>query len=255
MKKFLLSAAVLATSFIFGQITLEKTYPSEKLQVYTNATETFYYSAGENLTTVKIYNADHSLKKQFSPTIPAGHKMNVNYTNFILSKNVFNTDNLLEIVVAFTKFDAVSGYNISKVVIFNEDGQVVKDFGDGYNFESDEDFCVYHDNTTNTNKLKLSKFSTASTEIYNLSTNTLAAKEVQSKSKLSAYPNPTNKVLNIMNPGNGTNNVQIYDTSGKLLLNKSFSSNDSNVAVDVESLTKGLYIYKIGELSAKFMKN
>ncbi len=255
MKKLLLSTAVLAANFIFGQITLEKTYSSENLQVYTSAAETFYYSVGENLTSVKIYNANHSLKSQFSPTIPTGYSMNISYNNFILSKHIFNTDNLLEIMVAFTKFDTTSGYNISKVVIFNENGQIVKDFGDGYNFEDDNDSRVYHDNTTNTNKLKLYKFSTGSTEIYNLQTTTLAAQEVQSKSKLSAFPVPANKVLNIMNPGNEAGKVQIFDTTGKLLINKSFSANENNIAIDVEALAKGMYIYKIGDLSSKFIKN
>lgn len=63
MKKILLSGAIIASNFVFSQITLEKTYTSENLQVYTNATETNYYSAGQNLTTVKIYNANHTLKK------------------------------------------------------------------------------------------------------------------------------------------------------------------------------------------------
>jgi len=75
------------------------------------------------------------------------------------------------------------------------------------------------------------------------------------KQKIQAFPIPTSKILNIINPKNGTNNVQIYDTSGKVVINKTFSSNDNKIAIDVEDLTKGIYIYKIGELSSKFIKN
>ena len=243
----------MATNFAFAQITLEKTYASENLQVYTNATETNYYSVGQNLTTVKIYNANHTLKKQFSPTIPTGYSMNISsYDNFILSKNIFNTDNLLEIVVVFNKYDNGS---VNKIVIFNEDGQIVKDFGENYRFDDEFDFHVYHDNTTNTNKLRLYKENTSSTEIYNLPTTSLAAKEIQLANKLSAFPIPTNKILNIVNPDNGVNKVQIYDASGKLVMNKTFGFNDDKISIDVENLTKGVYIYKIGELSSKFIKN
>lgn len=179
--------------------------------------------------------------------------MNISsYNNFILSKNIFNTDNFLEIVVVFNKYDNGS---INKIVIFNEDGQIVKDFGENYRFDDEFDFHVYHDNTTNTNKLRLYKANTSSTEIYNLPTTSLAAKEVQSQGKLSAFPIPTNKILNIINPDNGVNKVQVYDTSGKLVMNKYFSSNDDKIAIDVEALAKGIYVYKIGYLSSKFIKN
>ena len=253
MKKSLLSVAIIAMNFVFGQVTLEKTYASENNQVYTNATETFYYSVGSNLTTIKIYNADHTLKKQFTPVIPTDYSMRISqYDNFILSKNIFNTDNLLEIVVSFS---ANSSPYTRIIRIYNEDGIIVKDFGDGYRFDDEFDFHVYHDNTTTTNKLRLFKESTNSTEIYNLNTTSLAVKEIQFKNKLSAFPIPTNKILNVINPENGANKIEIYDSSGKLVLNKSFNSVDSKISIDVENLTKGTYIYKIGDLSSKFIKN
>lgn len=258
MKKTLLSVAIIAANLTFGQITLEKTYPSENLQVYTNATETYYYSVGQGLTTIKIYNADHTLKKEFSPTIPTDYEVIVsNYDNFILSKNIFNSDNLLEIVVILRNFNTGTSSYSDIVRIYNEDGDIVKDFGDGYFIEDIYNFHVFHDNTTGTNKLRLSKgtYVNQSTEIYNLNTTSLATKEIQSKGKLSAFPVPTSKILNIINPQNGTNKVEVYDTSGKLILNKMFNSYDNKISVDVENLPKGNYIYKIGDLSSKFIKN
>jgi len=249
MRKFLFSVAtILATNFTFGQITLEKTYPTENLQVYTNATETFYYTTGSDLSTIKIYNADYTLKKQF--TLPS--PVNVSsYDNFILSKNIFNTDNLLEIV-------AVSGsWENQTIKVYNEDGVLVKDFGSGYMVEDIFDFHVYHDNTTNTNKLRLVKgpYNNPTTEIWNLGTTSLAAKEIREKNKLSAFPIPTNKVLNIINPKNGENKIEVFDTSGKLVKIQSFGVSENKISVDVENLPKGIYVYKVGELSAKFIKN
>ena len=253
MKKILFSAAtIFAVNFSFGQISLEHSYPNENLQVYTNATETFYYSVGSNLTTIKIYNADYTLKKQFTLPSPVNIPY---YENFILSKNIFNTDNLLEIVTTSEN----TSWNDETIRIYNEDGVLVKDFGSGYTVEDIFDFHVYHDNTTNTNKLRLIKgdpySNNATTEIWNLGTTSLGAKEIQSKNKLSAFPIPTNKILNVINPENGANKIEIFDTTGKLVINKNFANSENKISVDVENLPKGIYIYKIGELSSKFIKN
>ena len=248
MKKnlFSLLLSTIITSYAFGQITLEKTYSSENLQVYTNSTETFYYSVGQNLSTIKIYNADYTLKKQFTLASPVDIS---SYDNFILSKNIFNTDNLLEIVT-------ISGnYPNYSIKIYNEDGVLVKDFGTGYQFEDEFDFHVYYDTNSNKNKLRLFKSSSNSTEIYNLSTNSLTTKEITDKNKLTAFPIPTNKILNIVNPNNGNNSLQVYDENGKIVINKVFTNSEKTISLDVEFLPKGIYIYKIGNINSKFLKN
>lgn len=256
MRKILFSTAMLLASIAFGQITLEKSFANDNLQVYTNATETFYYTAGQNMSTIKIYNADYTLKKQFTPTIPSGFEMDISQNkNFILSKNIFNNDNLLEIVVNFERWDSTTSSIISIITIYNEDGIIVKDFRQSYRFDDDFDFHVYHDNTANTNKLRLFNESTNSTEIYNLSTTSLATKEIQTKNKLSAFPIPTNKILHIYNPKNNANKVDIFDVTGKLMISKSFNANEDKISVNVENLTKGNYFYNIGDLSSKFIKN
>lgn len=254
MKKLLLFIAIIATNFTFGQITLEKNYANEEIQSYSNASETFYYTVCWNspVKPIKIYNSDHTLKKQFTPTIPSGYNSmtirSYSDCNF-LSKNIFNTDDLLEIVVAF------GDNNSYRIVIFNEDGIIVKDFGDSYAFTDEFDFYVYHDNTSNKNKLRLYNTSTNSTEIYNLNSSSLALKEIKSKNKLSAYPIPTNNILNIENPDNGANNIEVYDTNGKMIATKSFNNSENIISLNVEKLPQGIYIYKIGNLSSKFTKN
>jgi len=248
MKKnlFSLLLSTIITSYAFGQITLEKTYSSENLQVYTNSTETFYYSVGQNLSTIKIYNADYTLKKQFTLASPVDIS---SYDNFILSKNIFNTDNLLEIVTTSGNYPNYS------IKIYNEDGILVKDFGTGYQFDDEFDFHVYYDSNSNKNKLRLFKSSSNSTEIYNLSTNSLTTKEITDKNKLTAFPIPTNKILNIVNPNNGNNSLQVYDENGKIVINKLFTNSEKTISLDVEFLPKGIYIYKIGNINSKFLKN
>ena len=239
MKKFLFSVAILATSFAFGQITLEHSFTGE-LQPYINANQTFYYTTG-SVNQVKIYNFDYSLRSQFN--LPS--QMYISYSKFTLTKNVFNNDDLFEIVVL--------GDNDS-IKIYNENGVLIKDFGTGYYFGDYDSFQVFYNDQTNSNMLTIIKKNNT-TEVYNLGTNSLTTKEVQGKNKLSAFPIPTNKILNIVNPENGINTIEIFDTNGKLLLKKFFLSSENKISIDVENLPKGIYFYKIGDLSSKFIKN
>ncbi|MBV8328481.1 T9SS type A sorting domain-containing protein [Chryseobacterium sp.] len=257
MKKIILSAALMTTGFMMGQITLEKNFSSENLQVYTNADDTFYYTTGYDISQIKIYKADYTIYKQFTPSVPAGYNMFVDQykNNFILSKNVFNTDNNLEIIVTFEKYNTTTNQREYIIRIYSENGVVLQEFGPNYSFSDEYDINIYHDNITNTNKLRIFNQGTNSTEIYNLPTTTLSAKEVQSKGKLSAFPIPANKTLNITNPVNGSTLVNVYDSSGKLVVNKSFNNADYTIRIDVEDLPKGTYIYKIGNMSSKFIKN
>lgn len=140
-------------------------------------------------------------------------------------------------------------------MIFNEDGNIIKDFNGNYQYEL---VTIYHDNTQNKNKLKMGRNDDTGKitfDIYSLPTTELTSKEIKEKNKLSGFPIPTNKTLNIINPKNGMNNIEIFDTSGKLVFNKNFGNFESKISVDVESLPKGIYVYKIGNLSSRFIKN
>ena len=120
--------------------------------------------------------------------------------------------------------------------------------------KDDYDIDLFTDKTVNKNKLVLLT-STGINEVYTLPTSSLSSKEIGSKRKLSAFPIPTNKIINVINPENGANKIEVYDRSGKLVLNKSFANSDNKISIDVESLPNGIYIYKVGGLSSKFLKN
>ena len=93
------------------------------------------------------------------------------------------------------------------------------------------------------------------TVVYDLGTNSLATKELHNRNNLSAFPIPTNKILNIVNPNNGNNSLQVYDENGKIVINKLFTNSEKTISLDVEFLPNGLYLYKIGNFSSKFLKN
>ncbi|OCA68503.1 hypothetical protein BBI01_18865 [Chryseobacterium artocarpi] len=258
MKKLLFSAvALMAANFAFAQLALEHTFTNEDTFVYSTSTETFYISKTTDHK-LKIFNSDYSLYKTVNIPMPATFNRSDFYgEEFSISKNIFNTDGKFEFMVSVFN-DAQNYY---KLLLINEDGTLIKDFHTNPNTFYGGEFHVFHDATTNTNKLTVrgaTAFNINSiplTDVYGLPTTVLAAKEIQAGSKLSAFPIPTNKILNVMNPGSGANKIEVFDVTGKLVLNKSFSASEGKISIDVERLPKGIYIYKIGDLSSKFMKN
>lgn len=258
MKKLLFSAiALVVTNVAFGQLTLEHSFTNEDTFVYSTSTETFYISKTTD-NKLKIYNSNYSLYKTVNVPMPANfNRLDFLGEEFSISKNIFNTDGKFEFMVGV--FNDTQTYY--KLLLINEDGTLIKDFHTDPNTLYGGEFHVFHDATTNTNKLTVhsgttfNNSSTPLTEVYALATTVLAAKEIQAGSKLSAFPIPTNKILNVMNPGNGANKIEIFDVTGKLVANQSFSLSEGKISIDVENLPKGAYIYKIGNLSSKFMKN
>lgn len=252
MKKFLFSVAtIFAANFAFGQIELEHSFPNgENVLVYKNENQTFYCTTKYDSNILKIYNFDYSLYKTITLQIPTGYS-NVSFPEadkfyLSISKNVFNNDDKLGFFIAYG-----GNFAEKKLQIINEDGNVIKNFDNTY---YDYDIDLFTDKTVNKNKLVLLT-STGINEVYTLPTSSLSAKEIGSKRKLSAFPIPTNKIINVINPENGANKIEVYDRSGKLVLNKSFANSDNKISIDVENLPNGIYIYKVGGLSSKFIKN
>ncbi|MGC4130545.1 MAG: T9SS type A sorting domain-containing protein [Bergeyella sp.] len=262
MKKLLFSVAVLATTFAFGQITLQYSFPdTEYVYAYTAGSEMFYVSQTQD-NKLKIYNADYSLKKTINVPIPSGYTLlfdteDFNGPSFAVSKHIFNTDDKYEFMIEAYYYTL--GKNYTKLLLIDEDGTLIKDFHPSPTTKRyRENYVVYHDSSANINKLIVHNWINDyddQADVYSLSTSELTTREIQSKGKLSAFPVPTNKILNIINPDNGANVVEIYDASGKMVAHKNFFKNENKISVDVENLPKGLYMYKVGDLSSKFIKN
>lgn len=261
MKKLLFSAILLATNFAFGQITLQHSFPdTELVWAYSKGNEMFYVSCIKNENKLKIYNADYSLRKTINVPLPLGYETsldshNFNGPSFTISKHIFNTDDKYEFLVT-----AYSGEYDSKLLLINEDGDLLKDFHPNPTTKGYRWNYVYHDSSANINKLIVYNWINSSSyneqsDVYSLPTSELTNKEIQSKGKLSAFPVPANKILNIINPNNGANVVEIYDASGKLIINKSFAKTENRISVEVENLPKGFYTYKIGNQNGKFIKD
>lgn len=63
-------------------------------------------------------------------------------------------------------------------------------------------------------------------------------------SQIKLFPNPFDDLLNIQLGFSGTNNLQIFDMLGRLMLSQNF--NNPSLSVDVSHLPNGLYLAKIG---------
>ncbi len=272
MKKTLLSVAVIAANFVFGQINIFENFenPTSVAQRFSGGPFTLnsgnqYVCSGKSLifdefgygsmiaypTTVQFKTSNDDIV-QSNKDINLSFKYKWKNNNFQQMKVVVRyeisgctgspiTGNFNDIFINSTDFTGNSCLDYSATIpknLLQMSFCTVKIF-----------FDLYSTSTTGTSTVFI-------IDDFRLSqTTSLAIEEIKSQNKLSAFPIPANKTLNIINPQNGANKIQIYDTSGKLILNKMFTSYDNKIALDVEYLPKGNYIYKIGNLSSKFIKN
>lgn len=261
MKKLLFSSAIIATNFAFGQITLEHSFnTSEQITAYSKD-ETIYISFIPTDNKLNIYNADFSLRKTVNIPMPANYEYI--WANgegeFSVSKHVFNTDDKYEFLVTITYSD-VNLKSFSKLLLINEDGQLLKDFHPNAGEINYRGYSqIFHDISNNKNKFIVNNVIAEGYkeqyDVYSLPTSELTTKEIKFQSKLQAFPIPTNKILNVINPQNGVNKIEVFDTTGKLVLNKNISTSENKILLDVENLPNGVYFYKIGNLTSKFIKH
>lgn len=75
--------------------------------------------------------------------------------------------------------------------------------------------------------------------------NVLNVEEANKVVQFHAYPNPSNDVVNLTGlPSADNTNIQIYDFSGKLVLEKTIMSSASMADIDISPLPSGLYMLK-----------
>ncbi len=262
MKKTVFSVALIfAVNLVYSQITLEHSFANgEYVSAHTSENEMLYFTTTPD-NKIKIYDANYSLQKTINVLVPANYNIFLSGyydgTPYSISKHIFNTDDKFEFMVESNYYD--NSTSIRKLLLINEDGTILKDFTPDITTKIYSGmYSVFHDSTINKNKLIVNYRTNDNIEqfdIFSLPTSELTSKEIISKNKLSAFPIPTSKILNVLNPKSGANKIEIFDTTGKLVLHKNFGNSESKVSVDVENLPKGIYVYKIGDLSSKFIKN
>jgi len=117
MKKFVIAFALLLSTPIFAQITLEHTYDSVGVFRYAwvDSNEILYYSFDrQTRLSINIYSVDHSLYKSIILPNINGAQSYVEFDNF--TRHLFNSDDKVEFLAFSSEHD---------VFIFNEDGDTI----------------------------------------------------------------------------------------------------------------------------------
>jgi uncharacterized delta-60 repeat protein len=84
--------------------------------------------------------------------------------------------------------------------------------------------------------------------------NTLSNNDFGLKKQITLYPNPTKNLLNIelQNNQSEKDDFKIIDFNGRIILNGNLIKGLNQI--NIENLAKGLYIFNLGDISQKFIK-
>jgi len=261
MKTILLSAVFCMMSlFVCSQINLEHTFTStigSTNNVNTN-NQTMYYINDGTTHTLTLYNNDYSLYKTITPVPPSGYQYATifNLVGGTISTKIFNTDNLVEFAYIFQSTGTPTTY---KLILYNENLQIVKDFGarlSMYIFET----------VNNVVKCNVMGFiqdpnppytMTYYNDIYSLpgSLPVGVMENPISVSDLKPFPNPASStvIIPISLMENETTLINFYNQNGNLINSYPISGSESQFIYDVKSLSPGLYVYQYKNVSGKFI--
>jgi hypothetical protein len=154
MKNIMYSVVILSMLLLSqlgkAQITLEHTFDeyvtfqtglvNETLNIFLDSKiypvgSYVITNTGDNSYTVKIYNENYSLNtnKTYYFTPPSGYKL----SSVSASRKLFNTDENLEFMVTYNKIESVNDNTRQKVILHDQNGGTIKDFGTTYSFSVD----------------------------------------------------------------------------------------------------------------------
>lgn len=247
--KSLILALILCASTAFAQINLENTYSTDGDDAvyfsFAIENEYFFYTLNASESVVKIYNSSHVLYKTITLPIDAGYTLEKIY---LPTDKLFNLDSKIEFIALF------SGETDSKMILFNEDGTNLKDFG--------ADRWSAYSVKVSSNMFKLitvasSKMSPFSYDVYSLPGTLTELQESILKSQyVMAFPNPAKDIITISNisQNKSFSIIEIFDENANLVQQIELNPNQSNVNIDISSFKRGLYLYKTNNTSGKFIK-
>lgn len=211
-----------------------------------------------NYTTniLTLFNNDHSLYKSITMTPPSGYQINtagnMQYTS--ISTKVFNTDDLVEFAFSFLSTGASPVWHM---FLYNENLQVIKDFGDNrssislFKTVNNETKCMVTGVT-----LSGSQY-TYYQDIYHLPGNLPVdvANIIPVADEQSPFPNPTNSFIIIpYSLGlNETSVLNIFNQQSQIIDSKIIDGSVTSLRYDVQGLIPGLYFYQYKNVKEKFV--
>lgn len=245
---------LLTISFVGISQTLEKSYKSEGInnnpKNYAFITESGikYIEFGTGNWWINIYDEKHSLYKDITLKVPNGFSLEQLY---FATDKLFNSDNNIEILLGLKSHTDTE----RKMLLFNEEGDVIFDFGN--KFKAD----VFKDQNNNfkimTSLSTNISYPEVHYDIYSLDgTLSVIQEEFLSKQKIISFPNPSSNMINITNPlkNNEKEKIEVYDINGRKVLEKEIIGNGENIELNISNLSTGIYNYRIRNYENKFMK-
>jgi hypothetical protein len=252
MKKIIqLIALFLLTSNIFGQITLEHSYPNGKWQTtMVKLSNSGYKYQWVNVTTgqLKLYNLDHSLFKSMSFPIITGL---TGVWIIYVSENTFNLDNDVEFMLYYQED---GNWVNSGVKIINEKGTVIFDKASETPAINSYGGIESIINTPNGTKMILDNHSDSSAKVYSLPGTLIvnAIKNIDMNDHynkfIETYPNPADNYIKLAYtlPTNiKIAHVSIFDVKGKIVKTYIIDNNYKELLIDTQDFTNGTYFCEI----------
>lgn len=249
---FLILGFLFFTFSINAQIDLEHTFSTNTSINWfqTNTKGTMYFEDPDTISNqLKIYNEDYSLYKTVTIPRPIGY--NIIIRN--ISEQLFNSDSSIEFSCSFARYSPTA---ITKIVIYDENATVIKDFGT-YNFNVYPGLTDY--NGGKTKLIIINNYSRPRIfEIYSLSgTMPSNVSELKMSNAQPPFPNPAKSIINLpyVLDKEQTTIMRIYKMNGQLIEQKQIDSTFDRIQLNVASYESGIYIYEYNGISKKFTVN
>jgi hypothetical protein len=249
--KQILSTLILMFSIValYGQITLQKTYNYSTAVVKLETLGYKYYLMDVLASQVRIYNMDHSIFKTINCSVPNGYYLaDIKY----VSENLFNSDSQIELAYTYYKYVPTSSsyYYIYGAKVINESGS---------NLLTIDGAQYIYVNKTGETEYKLFAYcydysispEKVWTNIYSLTGSLVSALNIsgsQPDNFLKAYPNPATDIIRVeyVLPDNiKSARLNILDSSGKTVKNFLVDGHSDHLALNVNDLSSGIYLYYI----------
>lgn len=249
MKRFFFALfCTLSVASLKAQIVPEYTFTGQSV-AYTQLPTAGYKFYAMDVTNSKciFYNADHSIWKSITLSLPANHYL-VDFA--YVSEDLFNNDNAIELLYVSYYYDSNLGYGTYETRIANESGTVLLSVpGGGYS-------AIY--NALNGAKLFIwvydysQTIATTTTKVYTipgqLATAIADPPYNPGLTVSSAYPNPSNGQVTIpyelpaqLNEGV----LRIINEQGITIQSYRIDHTFTNLVIPAGSLPKGLYVYRV----------
>ena len=246
MKTILTIALWLGSMGLLAQPVLEHTYSESATTTYLETLGEVYYAMDAVNRQCHIYGMDHTLLKTISlPTQQGYYLSDVQF----VSENLFNEDNLVELVYISSKYVPTSYYYIFEAKLINENGTVILDLpGVGYTdvvvtASQEMKFLAYEYDYS------LVPYRTK-TLVHSLpGGSTKAASQAVSQSGVgNAYPNPASRQVIIpvsLPEGTGPATLVVTDLQGRNVMNYPVNSTAGHVVLPARELSPGTYLYHV----------